>query len=562
MSAPALPATCSAASSSTCSSPTPSALPRRSSSTSSAPPTGARPGSWKRTPTTRPACSSGSSRIAGRSRAKSCARRWSISGSPSRAPRGTPCSPRIARRKSPSSGSGSTAAASSNSTRKDHLRCHPPHRWPTLPRVPGLAKCALAHEPPRGTGTRLWPRAGVWRGQADDGLSVHGAARRQRADAGCGAGRLRPVAGADPRGAPQRAAAPERQPGPAHCRRPPGRRERRPWTRLGRRLATLDPGGGLPHRPAGRDRVRPARLGRADGSRPYPDPAGGLATEAARLGPCGAAAARRVVLRPGRGRPGDRAGGWRGAAGILLADPRRRGVRRLPARPRHERRPRDGRARARPAPQLRSVSGGDQARSPVHRRAGAAARPRARLRLGGQGPLPAGREACEKLLAIDPSAFKAHLALAEIDLAQGDAKSAERRVSTALALQPEWAPAFERMGTALARQGRHGEAIAWFEKALAERKDDTDALQGLGVALAECGQLESAVQRWRAALACGVNTSHLHENLANALSLLGRKSQAREHRALSRRLQGKRRFGLDLLREAWDWLSGGTSPGR
>jgi len=182
--------------------------------------------------------------------------------------------------------------------------------------------------------------------------------------------------------------------------------------------------------------------------------------------------------------------------------------------------------------------------------------------LGGQGPLPAGREACEKLLAIDPSAFKAHLALAEIDLAQGDAKSAERRVSTALALQPEWAPAFERMGTALARQGRHGEAIAWFEKALAERKDDTDALQGLGVALAECGQLESAVQRWRAALACGVNTSHLHENLANALSLLGRKSQAREHRALSRRLQGKRRFGLDLLREAWDWLSGGTSPGR
>src|SRR5207244_6744218 len=88
--------------------------------------------------------------------------------------------------------------------------------------------------------------------------------------------------------------------------------------------------------------------------------------------------------------------------------------------------------------------------------------------LGGQGPLPAAREACENLLAIDPSAFKAHLALAEIDLAQGEAQAAERRISTALALQPEWAPAFERMGTALARQGRHGEAIAWFERALAE----------------------------------------------------------------------------------------------
>src|SRR2546430_707418 len=174
--------------------------------------------------------------------------------------------------------------------------------------------------------------------------------------------------------------------------------------------------------------------------------------------------------------------------------------------------------------------------------------------LGGQGPLTAAREACEKLLAIDASAFKAHLALAEIDLAQGDAVAAEGRIAAPLKLQSQWAPAFERMGTALVRQKRHAEAIGWFEKAIRERPEDTDALQGLGVALAECGPLEDAVRNWQAALSHGVHTADLHDNLANSLSLLGRRAEARAHRALSRRLQGKGRFGLDLVREAWEWL--------
>jgi Tfp pilus assembly protein PilF len=182
--------------------------------------------------------------------------------------------------------------------------------------------------------------------------------------------------------------------------------------------------------------------------------------------------------------------------------------------------------------------------------------------LGGKGPVVAAREACDRLLAIDPSAFKAQLTLAEIDLWQGKPAAAEQRIACALSLQPEWPPAFERMGTALLRQQRHAEAVTWFEKALAERRDDTDALQGLGVALAQCGRLEKAVECWRAAVKHGVATADIHENLARALSTMGRRVEAREHRALSRHLQGKPRFGLDLLREAWEWLFGGTGPGR
>ena len=180
--------------------------------------------------------------------------------------------------------------------------------------------------------------------------------------------------------------------------------------------------------------------------------------------------------------------------------------------------------------------------------------------LGGRGPIEAAREGCEKLLAIDKTAYKAHVALAEIDLAEGNAEAAEQRLRNALALRPDWSPGFERMGTALVRQKRYGDAIGWFEKALADRHDDTDALQGLGTALAHVGRLEEAILAWKTAVEIGVRSAQLHEDVARALAALGRKKQAREQRAISRRIQGKPRFGLDLFRDAWEWLTGGRGP--
>src|SRR5437764_7571775 len=84
--------------------------------------------------------------------------------------------------------------------------------------------------------------------------------------------------------------------------------------------------------------------------------------------------------------------------------------------------------------------------------------------LGGQGPTEAAREACARLLGIDPAAYKAHGALAEIDLAQGEPVKAEARLRHSLSLRPDWTPGFERLGTALVRQDRYEEAIPWFEK--------------------------------------------------------------------------------------------------
>src|SRR5256885_13606955 len=68
--------------------------------------------------------------------------------------------------------------------------------------------------------------------------------------------------------------------------------------------------------------------------------------------------------------------------------------------------------------------------------------------LGGKGPVADARGACEKLLAIGPSAFKAWLALAGSDLAQGPPGGGEARDACAPPRQPQGAPALERWGDA------------------------------------------------------------------------------------------------------------------
>ncbi len=180
--------------------------------------------------------------------------------------------------------------------------------------------------------------------------------------------------------------------------------------------------------------------------------------------------------------------------------------------------------------------------------------------LGAQGPWAAARAGCERLLQLDPGAYKAHAALAEIDLAEGKPELAVQRLHKIFALKPDWWPGYERLGTALLREGDAASALPWFEKALAERPDDTDALFGLGVSLCEAGRLEQGIAAFRRCLSLqaggGASSAHLHENLAEALQTLGRKREAREHRRIARSIQARPRFGLRFLRDAWDWVAG------
>jgi tetratricopeptide (TPR) repeat protein len=177
--------------------------------------------------------------------------------------------------------------------------------------------------------------------------------------------------------------------------------------------------------------------------------------------------------------------------------------------------------------------------------------------LGGRGPVEAAQGACRRVLELDPAAHRAHAALAEIELRCGRPAAAEEHLRHALRLRPDWAPAYERLGTSLLRRGAFAESITWFERAVTDDPLDGDALLGLGVALAALGRAADAVSALRRAVDCGLESAEVHDELARALATLGRRSEARVHRRAARTLRGGRRFGLDLLRDAWQWLTGG-----
>jgi len=164
--------------------------------------------------------------------------------------------------------------------------------------------------------------------------------------------------------------------------------------------------------------------------------------------------------------------------------------------------------------------------------------------LAGQGPPEAARSACERLLAQDPSAHMAHAALAEIELARGNPGVAKAELQKLLALHPDWPPAYERLGTAHQRLGEHQASLRWFEKALREKPDDHDALFGRGAALHALGRTDEAVQAWAPLQRLATSSAALHEHLAAAFTAIGRRSEARWHRNLARKLSGKPRFPL------------------
>ena len=181
--------------------------------------------------------------------------------------------------------------------------------------------------------------------------------------------------------------------------------------------------------------------------------------------------------------------------------------------------------------------------------------------LGGVGPIAAARQACERLLAQDKHAYKAWAALAEMDLARGEPAAAALKLRTLLTLKDDWWPAFERLGTALLRLGRHSEAKTFFDKALADRPDDIDALLGVGRCLAEQGRFAEAVEAWRKAQAAGHQSIALHDNLANALQSQGRYQEARAERASARALRGYT-GPFSFLKSWWHAVTGGEKPAR
>jgi tetratricopeptide (TPR) repeat protein len=112
--------------------------------------------------------------------------------------------------------------------------------------------------------------------------------------------------------------------------------------------------------------------------------------------------------------------------------------------------------------------------------------------------------------------------LGEALSAEGRHDEAVAQYRRAIALKPDWAPAYYNLGSALSRGGRAGEAVTEFERALALQPDYPRARFGLGSALLAAGRPRQALDHLRQAAASLPESADVRRALGIAL--------AREHR--------------------------------
>ncbi|MDO8681513.1 MAG: tetratricopeptide repeat protein [Acidobacteriota bacterium] len=91
----------------------------------------------------------------------------------------------------------------------------------------------------------------------------------------------------------------------------------------------------------------------------------------------------------------------------------------------------------------------------------------------------------------------------------------------AVALQPDYAPAYNNLGAALRAAGRLDEAVAQYQKALALKPDFGNASYNLANALLERGQAGASVDEFRKAIQLTPDSVQAHNNLGIALAAKG-----------------------------------------
>ncbi|MBS0584555.1 MAG: sulfotransferase [Proteobacteria bacterium] len=116
-----------------------------------------------------------------------------------------------------------------------------------------------------------------------------------------------------------------------------------------------------------------------------------------------------------------------------------------------------------------------------------------------------------------PAAVTTALARAKDALRRNDAVAAEHALVGAMALAPRHAEILRLLGSALAMQGRHGEAAANLREAIALQPDDALAHNSLGNALGRLGDKAGAATAFARACTLAPDLAPLWYNHAKAL---------------------------------------------
>jgi tetratricopeptide (TPR) repeat protein len=131
-----------------------------------------------------------------------------------------------------------------------------------------------------------------------------------------------------------------------------------------------------------------------------------------------------------------------------------------------------------------------------------------------------------RAIAIQPDYAPAYNNLGVAERASGDVDSAITAYQRALAMRPEYPDAHYNLANALLAKNKPQEAEEHFRIALQTIPDSAGVRNNLGIALAAAGKAGDAIAAFRSAVAAEPSSATAHGNLADALSSAGQMDEA------------------------------------
>jgi len=135
----------------------------------------------------------------------------------------------------------------------------------------------------------------------------------------------------------------------------------------------------------------------------------------------------------------------------------------------------------------------------------------------------------ERAIALRPDYAPAYNNLGAALRAAGRLDDAVARYQQALAIKPDFASASYNLANALLEQGKAGDSVESFRRSLASNPNSVEAHNNLGTALANRGDAAGAIAEFRAALAIDNRSVHAHRNLGNMLVDAGQRADGMAH---------------------------------
>jgi len=135
----------------------------------------------------------------------------------------------------------------------------------------------------------------------------------------------------------------------------------------------------------------------------------------------------------------------------------------------------------------------------------------------------------ERAIALRPDYAPAYNNLGAALRGAGRLEEAVARYREALAIKPDFASASYNLANALLAQGHAADSVDSFRRALQSTPNSVEAHHNLGTALAARGDTAGAMTAFRAALAIDDRSVHAHRNLGNMLFDLGQRAEGMAH---------------------------------